>query len=153
MIYNDFFQLLFTAEINIMRNVVQLVEHSNPVIRERVCSLLGYLCKHSDKFYESMSLPFTTIDTTYRVTDRTPPHLLSALIRLCDDPSSGIRKFACFAVGNASFHSKRLYPFIAPALPVLVRNLHASDDKARANAAGALGNMVRNSDDLVSSTL
>ena len=71
------------------------------------------------------------------------------MIELCNDKDGGIRKFACFAVGNASFHSKKLYPFIYPALPVLVKNLHQSDEKARANAAGALGNMVRNSDDLV----
>lgn len=49
-------------------------------------------------------------------------------------------------MGNAAFHSGYLYPHLAPAVPLLV-DLVATDGvsecKARANAAGALGNLIR----------
>ena len=55
------------------------------------------------------------------------------------------RKFACFAIGNAGFHSDALYPELRVAVPPLVRLLGDEEDKTRANAAAALGNLVRNS--------
>ena len=59
-----------------------------------------------------------------------------------EDPAT--RKFACFAVGNSCFHSSRLYPALPPAIPVLLALLQDKEQKTRANAAGALGNLVRN---------
>ena len=53
-----------------------------------------------------------------------------------------------FAVGNAAFHSALLYPHLAPAIGPLVDLLSDSEEKTRANAAGALGNLVRNSSEL-----
>ena len=79
--------------------------------------------------------------------DRTHPprFLLSSLINRCADVDTSTRKFACFAVGNACFHSQRLYNDMRPALLKLLNLLTDDDEKTRANAAGALGNMVRNS--------
>jgi fused-like protein len=74
--------------------------------------------------------------------------LLARLVPLGRDPSGAVRKFASFAVGNAAFHSALLYPHLAPAIGPLVDLLSDSEEKTRANAAGALGNLVRNSSEL-----
>jgi len=55
------------------------------------------------------------------------------------------RKFACFAIGNAGFHNPNLYDALRPAVGPLVVLLSDEEEKTRANAAGALGNLVRNS--------
>ncbi|CAM9140259.1 unnamed protein product, partial [Discosporangium mesarthrocarpum] len=70
--------------------------------------------------------------------------IVSLLIHCCKDLDSSTRKFACFAVGNAAFHSDSLYPHLAPVVPALVTALGDLEEKTRANAAGALGNLVRN---------
>jgi fused-like protein len=70
--------------------------------------------------------------------------VLQLLISYCEDPEPAIRKFACFAVGNASFHSNELYPLLVPAVRKLSVCLEDVDGKTRANAAGAVGNLVRN---------
>jgi len=84
--------------------------------------------------------------------------LISDAIQCCKDPDKNVRKFACFAVGNAGFHNDRLYEHLRPCVPLLVDLLRDSEvsseisknsphlkEKTRANAAGALGNFVRNS--------
>jgi hypothetical protein len=58
------------------------------------------------------------------------------------------RKFACFAIGNAGFHNPSLYEALRPAVGPLVALLGDEEEKTRANAAGALGNLVRNSHQL-----
>lgn len=65
-------------------------------------------------------------------------------------PSPGCRKFACFAIGNAGFHNPTLYDALRPAVGPLVKLLSDDEEKTRANAAGALGNLVRNSGQLCS---
>lgn len=70
---------------------------------------------------------------------------LDALIERCADSDRTTRKFACFAIGNAGFHSDALYPPLRAAIPPLVALLADEEDKTRANAAAALGNLVRNS--------
>ena len=46
---------------------------------------------------------------------------------------------------SAGFHNASLYPALRPAVPPLVALLRDEEDRTRANAAGALGNLVRNS--------
>lgn len=53
-----------------------------------------------------------------------------------------------FVVGNAAFHSRVLYPNLVSCLSALCQLLRDSDEKTRANAAGAIGNLVRNSGEL-----
>ncbi|GBG32004.1 Serine/threonine-protein kinase TIO [Hondaea fermentalgiana] len=71
--------------------------------------------------------------------------LLGRLVACCQDEDPETRKLACFAVGNAAYHSDYLYKLLAPAVPLLVHLLSDREKKTRANAAGALGNLVRNS--------
>ena len=87
------------------------------------------MCRHSGYFYE-------------RIARR---GVLDSLIDRCEDVDRTTRKFACFAIGNAGFHSDALYPELRVAVPPLVRLLGDEEDKTRANAAAALGNLVRNS--------
>lgn len=56
--------------------------------------------------------------------------------------------FIYLSVGNAAFHSRELYPVLVPSLPGLFKALTNQDEKTRANAAGAIGNLVRNSGEL-----
>ena len=70
--------------------------------------------------------------------------IVDRLVDLCADRDPSARKFACFAVGNAAFHSDALYTDLAPAVAPLVAALDDPEEKTRANAAGALGNLVRN---------
>ena len=54
----------------------------------------------------------------------------------------------CLLVGNAAFHSRELYPTLHHCIEPLTNILLDTDEKARANAAGALGNLLRNSGEL-----
>eukprot|EP00756_Hemistasia_phaeocysticola_P032098 Hpha_TRINITY_DN16393_c2_g3::TRINITY_DN16393_c2_g3_i1::g.60102::m.60102/K06228/FU; fused len=105
-----------------------LVEHQDAGIRAKVCNLLGNMCRHSSFFYESLQRH----------------GLVTALIQRCADENVNVRKFACFAIGNAGFHSDSLYPFLRDAIPALISLLADVEEKTRANASGALGNLVRN---------
>ena len=78
---------------------------------------------------------------------------MDALVARCSDVDKATRKFACFAIGNAGFHSNALYPNLASAISALVAILRGGpstpgdtveEEKTRANAAGAIGNLVRN---------
>jgi hypothetical protein len=130
------------------------------VVRSKLCNFIGNLCKHSDECYTMLvrALPPMAPDAeegsepgqsdnrlsgASQVRGRTViAHLVTRLRD--DDPAT--RKFACFAVGNAAFHSDALYPELRGAIPALIDALCFDKmHKTRANAAGALGNLVRNS--------
>ena len=50
-------------------------------------------------------------------------------------------------IGNAAYHNDVLYEQLRRSIPQLTKRLHsAEEDKTKANAAGALSNLVRNSD-------
>ena len=106
-----------------------LLGHTNANARSKTCNMLGNVCRHSSYFYQALL----------------EEGIVPLLIARCDDCDSDTRKFACFAVGNGSFHSDELYPALRPVIPSLVQLLSDDDEKSRANAAGALGNLVRNS--------
>ncbi|KAG5188416.1 armadillo-type protein [Tribonema minus] len=114
----------------------ELLVHQEAAVRARACNLLGNLCRHSDWFYEELGASAASPTRSSA--------LLPRLVRACSDADPATQKFACFAVGNAAFHSRALYPLLAPAAPPLVAALSTTDPKTRANAAGALGNLVRN---------
>ena len=117
------------ARAGVCDRVGRLLTHDDPGVRARTCNLLGNMCRHSGYFYE-----------------RIARHgVLNSLIARCEDVDRTTRKFACFAIGNAGFHSDALYPELGVAVPPLVRLLGDEEDKTRANAAAALGNLVRNS--------
>ena len=78
--------------------------------------------------------------------------LIAHLATRLRDEDPATRKFAAFAVGNAAFHSDALYSDLRVTIPALVDALrYDKTHKTRANAAGALGNLVRNSPLLCSS--
>lgn len=98
-----------------------------------ICWAAGNLCRHSAFFY---------------------PHLgehqyVEAVIERCRDADPATRKFACFALGNAAFHSDQLYARLEAGIEPLVGLLRDGNPKTRLNAVGALGNMVRSGEQLV----
>ena len=95
---------------------------------------MGNLCRHSAAFYPAL------IEARHG-----EESALACVIRCASDDDGATRKFACFALGNAAFHSSDLYGALEPGAPPLCSCLaNDSDEKARANAAGALGNLARN---------
>ena len=129
-ISKDFYEHIHNA--NIYQDLKVLILHKDAGIRAKVCNLIGNLCRHTGFFYEKL-LKYG---------------LISAAIECCRDPDRNTRKFACFAVGNAGFHNDILYEHLRPCVPLLVDLLKDPEEKTRANAAGALGNFVRNSNAL-----
>ncbi|KAM7446260.1 Serine/threonine-protein kinase 36 [Porites harrisoni] len=106
-----------------------LLTHQNSAVVANACGMLGNILKHSSVFYSTLQ--------------RTS--LLSSLLSCLKSDDSNVRKTASFAIGNAAYHSDSLYPALSPAVPLLVDLLTDSLARTRANAAGALGNMVRHS--------
>lgn len=103
----------------------------DPDIRAKACSAIGNMCRHSPYFYS----PFAANKVIELVVER------------CSDPDKRTRKFACFAVGNAAYHNDMLYEELRGSIPQLTKLLLApEEDKTKGNAAGALSNLVRNSD-------
>lgn len=107
------------------------LSNEDPDIRAKACSAIGNMCRHSPYFYSPLAAN-TAIEL---VVDR------------CSDPDKRTRKFACFAVGNAAYHNDMLYEELRRSIPQLTKLLLApEEDKTKGNAAGALSNLVRNSD-------
>ena len=92
-----------------------LLSHVDAGVRAKSCNLLGNLCKHSSDFYEDLLLQ---------------GGLLPLLAHRCADPDAQTRKFASFAVGNAGFHSARLYAHLTPTVAPLV-NIGQLPDRPR----------------------
>lgn len=128
----------YIQQAQVLPHLASLLEHEEASIRAKACNLFGNLCRYSGMFYKDF--------------DNTPAHatrsLLASLVMCCHDADAVTRKFACFAIGNASFHSGTLYQNLRSSIPYLVKALSDRDEKTRANAAGALGNLVRNSGSL-----
>uniref|UniRef100_K3WLI5 non-specific serine/threonine protein kinase n=1 Tax=Globisporangium ultimum (strain ATCC 200006 / CBS 805.95 / DAOM BR144) TaxID=431595 RepID=K3WLI5_GLOUD len=122
---------------NLVPEFRKLVQHPEPMVRAKSLNCIGNLCRHSTLFYEQFVAPIAGSTS-----------LLDGVVRRLADSDSYVRRFACFAIGNAAFHNNSLYSALQPAIPLLIQNLHDSEEKTRSNAGGALGNLVRNSDEL-----
>lgn len=144
-----------------------LLWDTDHVIRGKLCNLLGNLCKHSDACYPMLArnLPDIVGEDSrsalapHVISGRLEDHcqidkarsvqghtLIAHLSTRLRDSDPTTRKFAAFAVGNAAFHSDALYSCLQVTVASLVEALrHDEIHKTRANAAGALGNLVRNS--------
>ncbi|CAD7937135.1 unnamed protein product [Amoebophrya sp. A120] len=119
--------------LNMYTEICHLLQCNDANIRAKTANVVGNMSRHSDFFYAHLS--------------RTG--VLAKLVPLCRDPDPTTRKFASFAVGNSAFHSNYLYRELLPSVALLRDLLQLSnDEKTRANAAGALGNLVRNSSEL-----
>jgi fused-like protein len=131
-----------------------ILTQSNVTARAKCCNLIGNLCRHSSRFYTVLAhavqvqvAPSGLGDSASRQKMRTTS-VLAILISRCADDDAATRKFACFAVGNAAFHSSELYAHLSPSIVPLGIAMDDSDEKTRANAAGAIGNLVRNGGEL-----
>uniref|UniRef100_M4BW38 non-specific serine/threonine protein kinase n=1 Tax=Hyaloperonospora arabidopsidis (strain Emoy2) TaxID=559515 RepID=M4BW38_HYAAE len=141
-------QLARISEVNcnyirtadLLSELGQLLEHPESLVRTKTLNCIGNLCRHSTTFYQHFAIPFA--DSPASKT------LLDLIIRGLSDPHGHVRRSACFAIGNAAFHSDDLYHLLRSAIPALVQNLHDGEDKTRADAGRALGNFARNSNKL-----
>jgi fused len=119
-------------------------------IRAKCCNLIGNLCRHSSRFYSILSTSVSgegsSDMTSYSMQPISfPCSPLTLLTACCADVDASTRKFACFAVGNAAFHCEALYLALHCSIPLLTAAAEGeADEKTRANAAGAIGNLVRN---------
>ncbi|CAM8993226.1 unnamed protein product [Rhodiola kirilowii] len=117
----------------ILENLKNFLNHNDPNFRAKACSALGNMCRHSSYFYKSLA----------------EHQIISLLIDRCSDPDKRTRKFACFAIGNAAYHDDSLYDELRRSIPQLANLLLSpEEDKTKANAAGALSNLIRNSNKL-----
>ncbi|KAI3986271.1 hypothetical protein MKX01_028552 [Papaver californicum] len=126
----DFYEHLNRADL--LESMKTFLSHEDPNVRAKSCSAIGNMCRHSPYFYSSLA----------------SQHIISLLIDRCADPDKRTRKYACFAIGNAAYHNL-LYEELRRSIPLLTSLLVSSEeDKTRVNAAGALSNLVRNSNRL-----
>ncbi|XXG51856.1 hypothetical protein AAC387_Pa03g0329 [Persea americana] len=127
----DFYEAIDRAEL--LEFLKNFLIHEDADVRAKVCSSIGNMCRHSSYFYNLLA----------------KHHIISLLIDRCADPDKRTRKFACFAVGNAAYHNDMLYEELKRSIPQLTKILISKEeDKTKANAAGALSNLVRNSNRL-----
>ncbi|XP_050291317.1 serine/threonine-protein kinase TIO isoform X4 [Quercus robur] len=118
---------------SVLEFLKDFLTHEDPNVRAKACSALGNMCRHNSYFYSSLARN----------------RIIGLLIDRCDDPDKRTRKFACFAIGNAAYHNDTLYEELRRSIPQLANLLlSAEEDKTKANAAGALSNLVRNSNKL-----
>jgi hypothetical protein len=147
-VYFEQLKLMFPAQ-TLIRLLVQL----NGTVKSKTCNLIGNLCRHSPAWYNILQEPVGVLDAHIASSSKRQARNVSfsaiqLLIMCCSDADDATRKFACFAVGNAAFHSADLYPHLRSAIGPLMSALDDNDEKTRANAAGALGNLVRNGGEL-----
>lgn len=133
----DNYECILRADL--LSEFYELTQHAEAMVRAKALNCIGNLCRHSTLFYEQLITPLS---------GKASDTVLAGMIRGLSDPDNYVRRFACFAIGNAAFHTGDLYDALRPAIPLLVQNLHNDEDKTRSNAGGALGNLVRNSDEL-----
>ncbi|XVF75639.1 hypothetical protein PTKIN_Ptkin13bG0203400 [Pterospermum kingtungense] len=118
---------------SILDALLGFLTHEDPNVRAKACNAIGNMCRHSAYFYDSLARH----------------HIIRLLIDRCADPDSRTRKYACFAIGNAAYHNDTLYEELRRSIPQLAKLLLSEEeDKTRANAIGALTNLVRNSNKL-----
>ncbi|XP_010671457.2 serine/threonine-protein kinase TIO isoform X1 [Beta vulgaris subsp. vulgaris] len=129
----------YIDKANILTRLKEFLASKDSDLRAKACSAIGNMCRHSSYFYDPLARH----------------SIISLLIDRCADPDKRTRKFACFAIGNAAYHNDLLYEELRSSIHQLTNLLLSpEEDKTKANAAGALSNLVRNSnklcDDIVS---
>ncbi|CAN6213297.1 unnamed protein product [Urochloa humidicola] len=125
----DFYEPIYKA--GLVGFLKKFLSNEDPDIRAKACSAIGNMCRHNSYFYSSLAAN----------------KIIQLVVDRCSDPDKRTRKFACFAVGNAAYHNDKLYEELRRSIPQLTKLLLApEEDKTKGNAAGALSNLVRNSD-------
>ncbi|RLN70224.1 hypothetical protein BBJ28_00015598 [Nothophytophthora sp. Chile5] len=126
-------------QADLLPEFYELMQHPEAMVRAKTLNCIGNLCRHSTLFYRRFIAPLSGSSSST---------ILAGVIRGLSDQDNYVRRFACFALGNAAFHNDDLYDELRPAIPFLIQNLHNHEEKTRSNAGGALGNLIRNSDEL-----
>ncbi|KAF3589203.1 hypothetical protein F2Q69_00029679 [Brassica cretica] len=117
----------YIGEAALLQPLKEFPTHTDPNIHAKACSALGNMCKHNEYFYTSLA----------------EHQIIGLLIDRCADPDKRTQKFACFAIANAAYHSDKLYEELRPSITQLANVLTSAEgDKTKANAAGALSNLV-----------
>ncbi|KAJ0577415.1 putative protein kinase ULK-Fused family [Helianthus annuus] len=129
--HKDFYEHIKGADI--LEHLKGFLTHEDPNIRAKACSALGNMCRHNSYFYSLLA----------------KHNIVSLLVDRCSDGDKRTRKFACFAIGNAAYHNDFFYEELRRCIPQLANLLLSEEeDKTKANASGALSNLVRNSNKL-----
>ncbi|EXB29179.1 Serine/threonine-protein kinase 36 [Morus notabilis] len=129
--HKGFYEYIDRASV--LEYLKEFLTHEDSNVRANACSALGNMCRHSCYFYDSLARF----------------QIISLLIDRCSDPDKRTRKFACFAIGNAAYYNGTMYEQLRRSIPYLADLLlKGEDDKTKANAAGALSNLVRHSNKL-----
>ncbi|KAF3341059.1 Serine/threonine-protein kinase TIO [Carex littledalei] len=127
----DFYEFIENA--GLLEYLKEYLSSEDQEVRAKSCSAIGNMCRHNSFFYEPLA----------------KNGIVDLMIDRCADPDKRTRKFACFAVGNAAYHNDRLYEILRRSIPQLTKLLLVSEEsKTKANAAGALSNLLRNSNRL-----
>ncbi|KAH7676526.1 Non-specific serine/threonine protein kinase protein [Dioscorea alata] len=127
----DFYESIDKAGMLVF--LKEYLNHEDADLRAKACSAIGNMCRHGPYFYGPLAIN----------------KIIDLLIDRCSDSDKRTRKFACFAVGNAAYHNDILYENLRRCIPQLTKLLlSVEEDKTKANAAGALSNLVRNSNAL-----
>ncbi|KAJ0979872.1 hypothetical protein J5N97_015346 [Dioscorea zingiberensis] len=127
----DFYEPIDKAGLLVF--LKDFLNHEDADLRAKACSAIGNMCRHGPYFYRPLAMH----------------KIIDLLIDRCSDLDKRTRKFACFAVGNAAYHNDTLYEVLRRCIPQLTKLLlSVEEDKTKANAAGALSNLVRNSNSL-----
>lgn len=162
-ISRDFYPALGSA--GVASQLRPLLLHREPGVRAKACNMIGNMCKHSEFFYGALR-DGGLLDALIRLCsdgDRTTRKFACFAIgnagfhrrarpasnRTGRDPLARPSRVPTCSPGSlAPARSADLYDVLRPSIPPLVALLDDEEPKTRANAAGALGNFVRNSDGL-----
>lgn len=143
----------FIHRSNFYAEFRNLLQHEDAIVRARAGNCIGNLCRHSAYFYPYLVSEVEPRLPIHNLSNLPSSSVLYHLIACCSDDNDMVRRFACFAIGNAAFYSAELYPALVHAIPGLLKAIHDDEEKTRMNAMGAIGNLVRNSAELCDALL
>ncbi|ETO27959.1 hypothetical protein RFI_09180 [Reticulomyxa filosa] len=136
-ISSDFYPIIEkTGIIELIPNYLKLSSsQQNPEIVAKTCNLVGNLFKHSSHFLSKIQQ--LVILTFFYLKE-----LLNLLCSHCSHSDPDVRRFACYAIGNMSFHCRDSV-MLSQCFRPLSHCLGDQDYKTQENAAGAIGNLIR----------
>ncbi|XP_028395841.1 serine/threonine-protein kinase 36-like [Dendronephthya gigantea] len=114
-----------------------LLSHNSIAVCAKTCGMIGNLLKKSVAFFPALK----------------KNSIMSLINNNLQHEDDDIRKASSYIIGNAAFHGDSLYSTLSQSIPLLLPLLSDPLPRTRSNAAGALGNLVRNSPILCSNLL
>ncbi|KAL0226021.1 hypothetical protein P9112_013345 [Eukaryota sp. TZLM1-RC] len=113
----------------ILKILPTLLRTGSDLVKAKVCSLVGNLCRHSNFFYVKLS----------------QVGIIPLLVSCLTSEDQNVLRSATLAIGNAAYHDSSLHEIFVESsvFPFLVKCLGLKDSKIKSNAAGAIGNLAR----------